>query len=169
MTTCSSQKGSIVTVHIRQVNPAGTRVFFGTITSSESIHQAMVTVATTHNITTATFKLLGGLQYIEFTAYDFVNRKRHEPVTIEKAMEIVGGHGTVSLLEGAIHTHMHLVVSYRDDLSRTGVHIVGGHVAEAHAFAVEFSLMAYDGAPVERGFDAETGLQLWDLPSLRSD
>ena len=168
MTTCSSQKGSIVTVHIRQVNPAGMRVFFGTITSGESIHQAMVTVATTHNITTATFKLLGGLQSIEFTAYDFVKQTRHEPMVIETAMEIVGGHGTISLLEGAIHTHMHLVVSYRDEQSPTGVHIVGGHVAKANAFAVEFSLMAYDGVPVERGFNPETGLQLWDLPLLHS-
>ncbi|MDW8318974.1 MAG: hypothetical protein RMN53_14170 [Anaerolineae bacterium] len=74
---------------------------------------------------------------------------------------IVAGHGTVSRLDGRPHVHLHLVLAWRDDAAPHGVALVGGHAARALAFAVEFTLTAYDGVPMERRPDPTTGLALW--------
>lgn len=154
-----------MSVRIRQVNPAGTRVYMGTLTSSVPIHESLIEIATSLNIQTATFELLGGLSEVELTAYDFTSQTRLSPVKLTGALEICAGHGTLSLMpDDSLHLHTHLVVSWRD-----GEHIrmAGGHCARALAYAVEFTLTAYDGAPMRRANHAETGLMLWDVSALK--
>jgi predicted DNA-binding protein with PD1-like motif len=58
------------------------------------------------------------------------------------------------------------VVSFRDETAPHGIAVIGGHVARATAFALEFTLTAYDGPPVHRALDVGTGLQLWKLPEM---
>jgi predicted DNA-binding protein with PD1-like motif len=149
--------------HLRRVDPAGTRVYMGTLTDDANIHESLTEIARTLNIQTATFEMLGGLHEVEFTAYNFVEQRREPPIVFTRVLEIVGGHGTISLLDNAPHIHLHLVVSFRDENVPHGIAVVGGHVARATAFAVEFTLTVYDGAPVHRAMHARTGLQLWDL------
>ncbi|NWF70451.1 MAG: DNA-binding protein [Chloroflexi bacterium] len=148
---------------MRQVNPAGTRVFMGTLTDGANVHEALMTFAQQHSIQTAAFDLLGGLHEVEFTAYNFVEQRRELPIIFRRALEIVAGHGTISLLDEQPHIHLHLVAAFRDDNAPHGIAVVGGHAARALAFAVEFTLTAYDGAAVRRAADAQTGLLLWDL------
>ncbi len=119
-----------------------------------------------HQISAGTVELLGGLTQITFSAYDFVRQQRHPAQTMSGALEIVAGHGTISLLEDQPHVHLHLVVAVRDETASHGMTLAGGHVATANAFAVEFTLTAYDGVPVTRAIDLPTGLQLWSLPSF---
>jgi len=152
-----------MTVWSRQVNPQGSRVFMGTITDGADLHGSLAATARTHDIQTATFEMLGGLHEVEFTAYDFVAQAHRDSLIFKQAMEIVAGHGTLSLLDDALHVHVHLTVSFRDPAQPHGIAVVGGHVARAVVYAVEFTLTAYDGAPVRRGHHAATGLKLWDL------
>lgn len=151
---------------LQHVNPSGTRVFFGTLTGGENLHAAFAAIAQTHWIKAATIEMLGGLSEVEFTEYDFVAQTRRPALRFERAMEIVNGHGTVSLLEGKPHVHIHLALSFRDGDAPHGITVIGGHCAAARAFAVEFVLTAYDGAPVSRGLDAATGLQLWQVGEI---
>jgi predicted DNA-binding protein with PD1-like motif len=118
------------------------------------------------NIQFGTFELLGGLSEIEFTAYDFVSQTRLPPLIRTGAMEITGGHGTISLLNGQPHIHTHLVVSFRDESVAYGIGLMGGHVSRAICYAVEFTLTAHDGAAVHRVHHSGTGLKLWNLPAL---
>ncbi|MEQ8673005.1 MAG: DNA-binding protein [Aggregatilineales bacterium] len=150
----------------RQVNPAGTRVFMGTLTDKAELHPAFVKVAQEMDIQTATFEMLGGLHEVEFSAYDFVKQVHQEPIIVSRAMEIVAGHGTISLLDGAPHVHMHLAVAFRDGNAPQDIRVVGGHAARAVAFAVEFTLTAYDGSPAERAPHPSTGLRLWNFPRI---
>lgn len=152
-----------MTTAMRQVNPAGTRVYMGTLTDNTNVHESLADIARTLNIQTATLEVLGGLHEVEFTAYNFVEQRREPPIVFKRALEIVGGHGTISLLDDKPHIHLHLVVSFRDENAPHGIVVVGGHVARALAFAVEFTLSVYDGAPVHRALHAATGLNLWDL------
>ena len=78
-----------------------------------------------------------------------------------RPLEIIAGHGTISLLDGSPHIHLHLTLAYRDERSPTGIQVIGGHAAKAIAFAVEFTLTAYDGAPLHRAKHGGTGLMLW--------
>lgn len=133
----------------------------GTCTGGVDVHDALAETAVSHHITTATFELLGGLHQATFTAYDFERQERLEPIVLKRPLEIVSGHGTISLLDGEPHVHMHLSVSFRDEAYPQGMGMVGGHVAQASAFAVEFTLTAYDGEAMHRKTDKQTGLKLW--------
>ena len=148
-------------VRSKQVNNNGLRVFMGTITGGVDVHKALAETAVSHQITTATFELLGGLHEATFTAYDFEKQERLDPVVLKRPLEIVSGHGTISLLDEQPHVHIHLSVSFRDSRYPHGVGMVGGHVAQATAFAVEFTLTAYDGEPMRRELHKPTGLKLW--------
>ncbi|NJN55347.1 MAG: DNA-binding protein [Anaerolineae bacterium] len=82
------------------------------------------------------------------------------------AVRIIAGHGTISLLNGRPHLHLHCTLSFRDETAPHGIAVIGGHVARALAFAVEFTLTAYVGTAVHRAPHPQTGLQLWQLPPL---
>jgi predicted DNA-binding protein with PD1-like motif len=148
----------------RQVNPQGNRVFMGTISQSAEIHASLLATATHFDIQTATFDLLGGIERVEFTAYDFLKQERLPALVFEGAFEIIAGHGTISLLENQPHVHLHLSLAYREGQA---IKVIGGHCARATAYAVEFTLTAYDGNAVHRGEDAHTKLNLWQLPELK--
>jgi predicted DNA-binding protein with PD1-like motif len=155
-----------MSITLRHVNPLATRVFMGTLTDNVLIHEALAQVARTQHIHTATFELLGGLHEVELTAYDFVTQTRLKPLMFRGAMEIVSAHGTIALLDGQPHIHTHMTLAWRDETAPQGIVMIGGHVARAMAFAVEFTLTAYEGASVHRATHASTGLNLWDLEGL---
>ena len=155
-----------MTTTIKQVNPARTRVFTGTITDDADVHTSLLEVAEKHGIQTATFELLGGLREVEFRAFDFDSQQRKAPLPIKRALEIVAGHGTIAILDGKPHIHLHLAVAYQDSEAPNGIIVLAGHCAKATAFAIEFTLTAYEGNPVHRTKHEGTGLMLWDLPKL---
>lgn len=155
-----------MTTTIKQVNPSGSRVFMGTLTNNADIHTALLEVAEKHNIQTGAFELLGGLHEVEFRAFDFDSQQRKAPLHFKRALEIVAGHGTISMLDNKPHVHLHLAVAYQDSESPNGIVVLAGHVTKALAFAIEFTLTTYDGNPVHRSLDKGTGLMLWDLPKL---
>ena len=155
-----------MSINAKQVNPVATRVFMGTLTDGVNLHDGLAQVARQNDIQAATFEMLGGLHRVEFTAYDFTTQTRLEPLIFERAMEIVAGHGTISLLDDTLHVHIHLAVAFRDDSAAHGISVVGGHAATASAYAVEFTMTAYDGAPALRGHHEATGLRLWDMPAI---
>lgn len=152
-----------MTVKARQVNPSGTRVFMGTITDKMAIHDAIAEIAGANVITTASFDLLGGVHLVELSAYDFERQERLAPIIVERPMEIISGHGTISRLDDDLHVHLHMSLAYRDASSPTGIQVIAGHVAKAIAYAVEFTLTAYDGSPMHRAEHPGTGLKLWDV------
>lgn len=149
-----------------QVNPNGIRVFMGTITGAANIHEALADFARQHHIQTAAFEMLGGLHEVELTAYDFEKQERQRPLKFQKPCEIIAGQGTISLLAGQPHIHIHMTLAFRDDKMAHGIAVIGGHVSQAAAFAVEFTLTAYEGRPIHRALHPGTGLQLWDCPEL---
>jgi predicted DNA-binding protein with PD1-like motif len=157
-------KDSTMTISLARINTQSTRVFMGTFTNGEAIHDAFAKITNAQHIRVATFEILGGLTEVEFTEYDFINKTRKPPLVFARPLEILSGHGTISRSSDAPHVHTHLTLSFRDESAPNGISIIGGHAARAIAFAVEFTLAAYDGVPVNRSMHEGTGLQLWDLP-----
>ena len=155
-----------MTTTIKQVNPTRTRVYMGTITDDADVHESLLEVAEKHGIQTATFELLGGLREVEFRAFDFDSQQRKAPLHFKHALEIVAGHGTIAMLDGKPHVHLHLAVAYQDSETPNGIVVLAGHCAKAIAFAIEFTLTEYEGNPVHRAKHEGTGLMLWDLPKL---
>lgn len=155
-------------ITLSHINTQSTRVFMGTFTNGEAIHEAFAKIAHAQNIHAATFEILGGLTEVEFTEYDFINKTRKPPLVFARPLEILSGHGTISRLNDEPHVHTHLTLSFRDESAPNGIAIIGGHAARAIAFAVEFTLTVYDGVPVNRAMHEGTGLQLWNLDPLPS-
>lgn len=153
-----------MSITVQAVGTAGVQAYMGTLTAGENLHEAFVRLADHYQIGAGLVMMLGGLTLAQFTAYDFTTQTRHAPQTWEGALEIVGGHGTLSRLDNQPHFHLHLVVAQRDHAGAT--QLIGGHCAQAHAFAVEFTLLAFAGQPVVRAPHAETGLSLWHFPPL---
>lgn len=145
----------------KQVNTSGIRVFMGTITNNSNVHESLTAVSHKHNITAATFELLGGVYEVELTAYDFTTQVRREPLVFTKPLEIIAGHGTISQLDGKPHIHIHMSLAFRDENAPNGIAIIGGHVSRAAAFAIEYTLTAYDGVGMQRKLHDGTGLKLW--------
>lgn len=156
-------------ISLTHINTKSTRVFMGTLSNGENIHEAFVKIADAENIHAATFEMLGGLTEVEFTEYDFVNKIRKESLVFNRPLEIVSGHGTISRLNSEALVHTHLTLSFRDESAPNGIAVIGGHVSRAIAFAVEFTLTVYDGVKVNRKMHAGTGLQLLDLPDFPTD
>lgn len=154
-----------MTASYQHVNPTGQRVYMGTLVDRADVHEALAEIAKREQITAGTFELLGGLHEVELAAYDFEVQKRLHPLVFQRPLEIIAGHGTISLLDGEPHVHLHLTLSYRDENVETGIQVIGGHVSRAIPFAVEFTLTTYDGAPMHRAKHAGTGLMLWDPAS----
>jgi predicted DNA-binding protein with PD1-like motif len=155
-----------MTLTLQHANPAGTRAFMGTLTDNADVHASLAEAARALGVHAGTFELLGGLTQVEFAEYDFLTRQRKAALSFERALEIVAGHGTLSVLDGGPSVHLHLVCAFRDDAAPHGIAVVGGHATRAVAFAVEFTLLAFDGAAVQRAWHAGTGLKLWSLPPL---
>ncbi len=154
-------------VSLVQVNTQATRVFMGTLTNGTAVHDDFAQIAAAEHIQAATFEMMGGLTEVTLSAYDFVRQIRQEPLVFRRPLEILSGHGAISRLDGRPHIHTHLVLSFRDETAPHGMAIIGGHAVRAIAFAVEFTLTAYDGVPVNRAMDARTGLSLWDFSSSK--
>ena len=150
-------------ITLQHINTKSTRVFMGTLTNGENIHEAFAKIVDAENIHAATFEMLGGLTEVEFTEYDFINKIRKPPLVFKRPLEIVSGHGTISRLENEAHVHIHLTLSFRDESAPNGIAVIGGHSSRAVAFAVEFTLTAYDGVKVNRQMHEGTGLHLWKL------
>jgi predicted DNA-binding protein with PD1-like motif len=148
---------------LQQVNTRAIRVFMGTLTDGETLHTALAGIASAENIHAATFDLLGGLTEVTLGEYDFLTHTRREPRHFRRSLEILSGHGTISRLDGVPHVHTHLTLSFRDESAPHGIALIGGHAIHAVAFAVEFTLTAYDGVPVNRLLHPGTGLPLWHL------
>lgn len=155
-----------MTITLQHANPAGMRAFMGTLTDNADVHASLSEAARALGVNAGTVDLLGGLTRVEFSEYDFLTQQRKPALSFERALEIVAGHGTLSLLDGAPSVHLHLVCAFRDKDAPHGIALVGGHATRAIAFAVEFTLLAFDGATVQRAQHAGTGLKLWSLPPL---
>lgn len=151
---------------LQHVNPAGSRVYQGTLTGGQSVHHALAGLMHQLNITSGTVDMLGGLLEVELTSYDFVRQVRRAPLVLSQPLEIVAGHGTLSWLDDQPHVHLHLALSYADEAAPHGLAMIGGHAARALAFAVEFTLWAHAGPPVRRAPHLLTGLSLWHFPSV---
>ncbi len=155
-----------MSIALLQLHSQPTRVFFGTLTNGEAIHEALTHLAQTYQIQTATFHLLGGLSEVELSEYDFLRQIRKPPLVFRRPLEIIAGHGTICQHNEQPHVHLHLTLSYRDETAPNSIALLGGHAARALAFAVEFTLTAYDEVSLRRALHPATGLWLWDVPPL---
>ena len=104
----------------------------------------------------ATFSVIGAVSSATIGAYD---QKQQVYVTFkeEAPLEIVSCIGNVSLKDGKPFIHAHILLA--DEQGKT----IGGHLfSETIIYAGEINLQELTGKPMERTYDNNTGLMLWE-------
>ena len=104
----------------------------------------------------ATFSVIGAVSSATIGAYD---QKQQVYVTFkeEAPLEIVSCIGNVSLKDGKPFIHAHILLA--DEQGKT----IGGHLfSETIIYAGEINLQELTGKPMERTYDNDTGLMLWE-------
>ncbi len=132
------------------------RYIMGRLPYGEDLIFSIETLCASSSIQMATFSLIGAVSSYTIGAYD---QAQHVYVTAtqEANLEIVTCTGNISLMDGNPFVHAHIVLG--DEKGNT----IGGHLfSETIIFAGEISLQELKGKPLERIYDEQTGLSLWN-------
>ncbi len=115
-------------------------------------------LARREGITTGTVTAIGAVTKARVGYYDQSDRRYRER-DLEEPREICSCLGNISLKEGEVFVHAHVVLA--DRAGKTA----GGHLCPGTIiFAAECRIEELRGGPLTRVYDGETGLFLWENP-----
>jgi predicted DNA-binding protein with PD1-like motif len=87
--------------------------------------------------------------------YDQIKRE-YVIKSFNQPMEVLSLKGNISVKDGVPFAHLHVVLGKEDFTA------IGGHLFEgSEVFAFEFEIVEFEGKVLQRGFDEQTGLYLW--------
>ncbi len=132
------------------------RIFVGRLPHGGDLINSIEEFCKKALIQMATFSVIGAVSSATIGAYD---QKQQVYVTFkeEAPLEIVSCIGNVSLKDGKPFIHAHILLA--DEQGKT----IGGHLfSETIIYAGEINLQELTGKPMERTYDNDTGLMLWE-------
>ena len=132
------------------------RIFVGRLPHGRDLINIIEEFCKKALIQMATFSVIGAVSSATIGAYD---QKQQVYVTFkeEAPLEIVSCIGNVSLKDGKPFIHAHILLA--DEQGKT----IGGHLfSETIIYAGEINLQELTGKPMERTYDNDTGLMLWE-------
>jgi predicted DNA-binding protein with PD1-like motif len=133
----------------------GRRVLLGRLEKGQDILQGLTEFCVSEGVTTGSIQALGAVQRGAVGFYDQESAAYRE-IHFDEEMEIASLSGNISLKEGEIFLHCHIILADRDG------RCFGGHLMEGNvAFVCEFAITALEGSAPERTLDQATGLMLW--------
>jgi len=125
------------------------------LTHGGDLLEEIAAVADAHGMQAAELRAIGALQRARLAFYDQAAHEYGE-FAVDAPVELVALLGNVSRRDGATAVHAHATLAGHDGVC------IGGHVAPGCIlFACELILQELVGEPLEREFDAVTGLPLW--------
>ena len=126
------------------------------LNTGSDIVSSITAYAEAHDISAATISYLGAARRAALRYYD-QDAKAYRDFSIDHDLEVLGGIGNVTLLDGTPFVHTHAAFSDRDG------HAFGGHLdVGCEVFALEVTMQVLIGVPPVRLPDDCTGLTLWD-------
>lgn len=138
-----------------KVNPK--EMFMGKLQYGTDLLEELTTICKEKDIRLGRIEAIGAVQKACIGYYDQDNHT-YGFHTIDQPLEIANLTGNISLKDGSPFVHAHVTLA--DDAGNA----FGGHLAPGTiVFACEWVIEAFDGTPLERSFDAETGLPLWKM------
>ena len=102
-------------------------------------------------------KAIGAVKQAKIGFYDQTLRE-YQFMDFDQPLEIAGLIGNVSIKDGNPMVHAHITLA--DEKGNC----FGGHLASGTIiFACELMVEVFDGVALNRGYDEETGLFLWEM------
>ncbi len=133
--------------------------YLGRFPRGGDILEALTNLCRREDVRLGRVEAIGAVERARIGYYD-QQAQEYQFMEIDRPLEITSLVGNVSLRDGEPFVHAHITLADRDG------RVYGGHLAPGTiAFACEFMVEALDGRSLERSFDDETGLFLWDLPT----
>lgn len=133
------------------------RSFVGRLPFNEDLVTSIEGFCKEKRIETAVFSAIGAVSSVTLGYFDqkqkvYVSYKKEVP------LEIASCSGNISKKDGNPFLHAHIVLTDEKGYS------VGGHLfSETIVFAGEFYIQEFSGNTLEREYDPQTGLMLWDI------
>jgi uncharacterized protein len=126
------------------------------IARGEEIVESVTQFLKEKNIRSGSLSGIGAASDVTLRYYSLEDKKYHSK-EFSGEFEIASLNGNISILDGEIWPHIHIV------LSDTDYHCFGGHLEKAIVgVTCEIVISPLEGEVV-RTFDKETGLKLWSL------
>ncbi|MCX7914026.1 MAG: DNA-binding protein [Thermodesulfovibrionales bacterium] len=131
------------------------KIHQGRLNKGDELISTLIVLLKEKNIQLGSIYGLGAVSSAKL-GYFNASTKKYEERFFDENMEIISLGGNISLKDGDIFPHIHVVFS-RKDFS-----VVGGHLlSPTVVYAFEFVIHEYSGKPFVRQFDGDTGLYLW--------
>ncbi len=131
------------------------KIYQGSLKKGADIIGGLTRVMTERGITAGVISGIGAVSEAHIGYFNSQTRK-YEEAHLRENMEILSLRGNISIKDGEVFPHLHVV------LSKSDFSVLGGHLnAGTTVYAFEFEIMAMEGEPFVRRFDDDTGLFLW--------
>ncbi|MEM0491046.1 MAG: DNA-binding protein [Acidilobaceae archaeon] len=108
-----------------------------------------------HNVVKASIAGIGAFKEATIAYYD-IDLQRYIPINIDERVEILSLLGNISLADGDVFPHIHVVLGKRDGST------IGGHLLRGVVFLAELYIQELPGPPLERK-PWKYGLKVWDI------
>ncbi len=131
------------------------QIYQGSLKKGVDIIGGLTQVMKQSAITAGVVSGIGAVTEAHIGYFDAQSRK-YEEIYLRENMEILSLRGNISIKDGGIFPHLHIVFS-KKDFSALGGHLYAGTTV----YAFEFEIISLEGEPFTRQFDNDTGLFLW--------
>jgi len=129
--------------------------FLERLQNGEDLYRSIRDAFQRRGTTMGIFFAIGAVRKATVAFYD-QGKKTYENMRFDESAEILSCTGNISITEGDISVHGHIVLGFKDGTTK------GGHLLEGTTiFACELFGIILEGEPLERIYDEITGLKLW--------
>ena len=129
-------------------------IIMGSLDKGEDLLLSLQKICVEEYIVAGRIEVIGMVESATLGSY-YQKKKKFDMVKHRKAMELVACHGSITVKDGVPFVRLHASLADHEG------HMFGGILFEGtKIFAAEYTLAKYDGDPVERKYDEETGLDL---------
>jgi predicted DNA-binding protein with PD1-like motif len=131
------------------------RIIQGRVPKGEDLFKWLTEKVKELNIKAGMVSGIGAVTKATIGYYDQIKRE-YVIKSFNQPMEVLSLKGNISVKDGVPFAHLHVVLG-KDDFTAIGGHLFEG----SEVFAFEFEIVEFEGKVLQRGFDEQTGLYLW--------
>jgi hypothetical protein len=131
--------------------------FLSRLPKQADLLQSLTSEFSQRGVETGSFLVIGAVTSATIGFYN-VFKREYEVKSFQGQYEIVNCTGNISLRDGKVFVHAHIVLADQD------LKCFGGHLMEGtQIFAAELSAFPLSGDALTRVYDEPTGLFLWSM------
>lgn len=142
--------------YVRVARERGARTFFLVFDRGDDLQSELLRFAAEERVLSGSLRGIGGFSKATL-GYFVREEKAYEPIEVNEQVEVLSLLGTLSVMDGKPHAHMHVTVGLRGGSAK------GGHVQAAAVWpTLEIFVTEYSGE-LHRAMVPDVGAALIDL------